>query len=37
MNNQLDLSDLFIVAFVATIFITGIIVVYKFMRAGKRK
>jgi len=32
----MDLSDFFIVAFVATVFITGCVVVYKFMRGGKR-
>jgi hypothetical protein len=31
-----DLSDLFIIAFIATIFIIGCIVVFKFMRGGKR-
>jgi len=37
MRNRLDLSDLFIIAFVAGIFITGCVVVYKFMRGGKTK
>lgn len=30
--NKMDLSDFFIVAFVATVFIAGVIVVFKFMR-----
>ena len=34
--NKLDLSDVFIVMFVAVVFITGCIVVFKFMRAGKK-
>jgi hypothetical protein len=32
----IDLSDLFILAFIATIFLTGATVVYKFMRGGKK-
>ncbi len=36
MNNTLDLSDVFIIAFVAMIFVTGCIVVFKFMRGGKK-
>lgn len=36
MKNSMDLSDLFIVAFVAVIFITGCVTVFKFMRGGKR-
>ncbi len=35
-SNSLDLSDYFIIAFVAMVFITGIVVVFKFMRAGKK-
>lgn len=30
--NKLDLGDIFIIAFVATIFIIGAITVYRFMR-----
>jgi hypothetical protein len=37
MKHKLDLSDVFIIMFVAAIFFTGIIVVFKFMRGGKRK
>jgi len=36
MRNRVDLSDIFIIAFVAMVFITGIVVVFKFMRGGKR-
>lgn len=36
MKNSVDLSDLFIIAFVAMVFITGCVVVFKFMRGGKR-
>lgn len=36
MRNTPDLSDLFIIAFVAVIFITGCVVVFKFMRGGKK-
>ncbi len=36
MNNTLELSDVFIIAFVAMIFVTGCIVVFKFMRGGKK-
>jgi len=36
MKNKIDLSDLFIIAFVAAIFVTGAVVVFKFMRGGKR-
>lgn len=35
-NTSLDLSDFFIIAFVAMVFITGIVVIFKFMRAGKK-
>jgi hypothetical protein len=34
---KIDLSDLFIVAFVALVFITGCVVLLRFMRGGKRK
>jgi len=37
MQNDIDLSDLFIILFVAAIFITGCVVVFKFMRGGKKK
>lgn len=33
MKQSLDLSDLFIIAFVAVIFIGGVVMVYKFMKA----
>jgi hypothetical protein len=33
MKQSLDLSDLFIIAFVAIIFIAGVVMVYKFMKA----
>jgi hypothetical protein len=36
MNSGPDLSDLFIIAFIATIFIIGAYVVFKFMRGGKK-
>lgn len=36
MKNSVDLSDLFIVGFIAVIFITGCVVVFKFMRGGKK-
>lgn len=36
MKNSVDLSDWFIIAFIAMVFITGCIVVFKFMRGGKR-
>jgi hypothetical protein len=36
MRNSVDASDLFIIAFIAMVFITGAIVVFKFMRGGKR-
>lgn len=32
MRNQPDLSDLVIMAFVAVVFVTGAVVVYRFMR-----
>jgi hypothetical protein len=37
MHNEPDLSDFFIIAFVAVVFIAGCIGVFKFMRAGKKK
>jgi hypothetical protein len=37
MHNSLDLSDLFIIGFIAIIFVTGAVVVFKFMRGGKKK
>jgi len=37
MHNEPDLSDFFIIAFVAVVFIGGCIGVFKFMRAGKKK
>jgi hypothetical protein len=37
MHNQPDLSDYFIIAFIAVIFVTGCVVVFKFMRAGRKK
>ena len=33
MKQSVDLSDLFIIAFVAVIFVAGIVMVYKFMKA----
>ncbi len=36
MNNTLDFGHYFIIAFVALIFITGCVVVFKFMRGGKK-
>jgi hypothetical protein len=36
MRQGLDLGDLFIIAFVALVFISGCVVVFKFMRGGKR-
>jgi len=32
MKNELNLSDMVIVAFVAIIFVTGAVVVYRFMK-----
>ncbi len=32
---KLDLAEFFIVAFVALVFITGCVVVFKFMKGGK--
>jgi len=32
MNKGVDLSDLLIIAFVAIVFITGAVVVFRFMR-----
>lgn len=32
MKNELDLSDMVIIAFVAIIFFTGVVVVYRFMK-----
>lgn len=32
MQNQPDLSDLVIMAFIAVVFVTGVIVVFRFMR-----
>jgi NAD/NADP transhydrogenase beta subunit len=37
MQNGIDLSDVFIILFVGAIFITGSVVVFKFMRGGKKK
>jgi len=37
MNNSPDLSDIFIILFIAVVFVTGAVVVFKFMRAGRRK
>ena len=37
MQTGVDLSDIFIILFVAAIFITGSVVVFKFMRGGKKK
>ncbi|MCE3260818.1 MAG: hypothetical protein K0S12_2459 [Bacteroidetes bacterium] len=31
-----DISDYFIILFIGAVFITGAIVVYKFMRGGKK-
>jgi len=36
MNQSVDLSDVFILIFVAAVFITGAVVVFKFMRGGKK-
>jgi hypothetical protein len=36
MNNTIDLSDFFIIAFIAVVFVTGAVVIFKFMRAGKK-
>jgi len=36
MRNQVDLSDIFIIAFIAMVFITGCVVLFKFMRGGKK-
>ena len=37
MKQSLDLSDFFIVAFIAAVFISGAIVIFKFMRGGKKQ
>jgi hypothetical protein len=37
MNNSPDLSDYFIIFFIAIIFILGVFGVFKFMRAGRKK
>jgi|GEM_PF-1152122 hypothetical protein len=37
MKNSADIGDYMIVLFIGVIFIAGGIVVYKFMRAGKKK
>jgi hypothetical protein len=37
MKRKPDLADMFIIAFIAMVFITGVVVVYKFMRGGKKK
>jgi hypothetical protein len=34
--NRVDLSDLFIIAFIAMVFITGCVVLIKFMRGGRK-
>lgn len=36
MQQSLDLSDFFIIAFIAAVFISGAVVVFKFMRGGKK-
>lgn len=36
MNNSVDLGDIFIMAFISVIFITGAVVLFKFMRGGKK-
>jgi hypothetical protein len=37
MKNDADLGDYLIAAFIAVVFIAGIITVFKFMRAGRKK
>ncbi len=37
MNQHAGLSEYIIIAFVAVIFIAGAIVVFRFMKAGKKK
>jgi len=37
MRGGADLSDLTIIGFIAVVFVTGAITVFKFMRGGKRK
>jgi len=37
MDNTPGLGDYMIMAFIAVVFITGAVVVFKFMRGGKRK
>ena len=36
MQNEVGMPEYTIIAFVAIIFVTGIVVVYKFMKAGKK-
>lgn len=36
MKNTIDLADFFIIAFIFIVFVTGSIVVFKFMRGGKK-
>ena len=36
MTNSIDLSDFFILAFIAIVFFTGCVVIFKFMRSGKK-
>lgn len=37
MNHSADFGDYLIALFIGAVFITGIIVVFKFMRAGRKK
>jgi nitrate reductase gamma subunit len=37
MKGSTDASDYFIIVFIAVVFITGAVAVYKFMNAGKKK
>jgi len=37
MRGSPDFSDMSIVGFIAVVFITGAVTVYKFMRAGRKK
>jgi hypothetical protein len=37
MQNTLGTPELFIIAFVAMVFVTGCIVVFKFMRGGRKR
>ncbi len=36
MQNEVGMPEYTIIAFIAIIFVTGIVVVFKFMRGGKK-